>query len=508
MANSPADDRTVRNDAPAVRDAQSTPPLGLWDAVSLVIGIVVGTAIFRSSPQVFQNTTGPWQALGAWALGGALSLVGAFCYAELATTYPRTGGDYEYLTRAYGRWAGFLFGWAQLTAVFTSSVGTMAYAFGDYGVRLFGLNESAAVWLAAGAIIGMSALNGWTVSAGKWTQNILTAAKVVGIAGVIAAGAWNASTSAAPERAGASSTPASTSSPTPTDIEAEPVAAHPAAEAASPAAERALNFGLAMVLVLYAYGGWNDAAFVASEVRDRRRNLPIALIGGVGAITLIYLAVNGAYLATLDFYAAGRAATPAADVLEMAVGSWGAKAVSALVMISALGAINGMVLAGARVYAVMGADHRVMAWLGGWRSGHGAPRSALAAQAAVTLTMVLAVGTERGRTAIDAVFRAIGVGSVPWDRYFGGFETLLAATAPVFWLLFLGTGTATIVLRLRDPERERPFRAPLFPLTPLLFCATCVYMLWSSLDYARWLALSGAAPAAAGLVLYAATRRR
>jgi amino acid transporter len=483
MENTAADDRNLRNDVAAVRDAQCASSLGLWDAVSLVIGIVVGTAIFRSSPLVFQNTTGPWQALGAWALGGVLSLVGALCYAELSTTYPRTGGDYEYLTRAYGRWAGFLFGWAQLTAVFTSSVGTMAYAFGDYGVRLFGLRETAAVWLAAASILGMSALNAWTVRAGKWTQNFLTAAKVMGISGVILAGAWNAFAFMTSKRAGASPPPA-------------------------PVEQHALNFGLAMVLVLYAYGGWNDAAFVASEVRNRRRNLPLALIGGVGAITLIYLAVNAAYLATLDFHAAGRAATPAADVLETAVGPWGAKAVSALVMISALGAINGMVLAGARVYAVMGADHRVMAWLGGWRSGQGAPRSALAAQAAVTLAMVLAVGTERGRATIDAVFRAIGVGGVPWDRYFGGFETLLAATAPVFWLLFLGTGTATIVLRWRDPERERPFRAPLFPLTPLLFCATCVYMLWSSLDYARWLALAGAAPAAAGLVLYAATRKR
>src|SRR3954464_40851 len=105
--------------------------LGLWDAVSLVIGIVVGASIFRTAPLVFQNTSSPWQGLMAWALGGVLSLIGALCYAELATTYARNGGDYEYLTQAYGRWAGFLFGWAQLVAVWTASVGTMAYSFGD-----------------------------------------------------------------------------------------------------------------------------------------------------------------------------------------------------------------------------------------------------------------------------------------------------------------------------------------------------------------------------------------
>ncbi|HMO85512.1 MAG TPA: amino acid permease, partial [Lacipirellulaceae bacterium] len=335
------DDDNLRNATPPVRDAQST--LGLWDAISLVVGIVVGTAIFRSAPLVFQNTSGPWQALAAWALGGALSLIGALCYAELATTYPRSGGDYEYLTRAFGPWAGFMFGWAQLTAVFTSSVGTMAYAFGDYGVRLFDWPAASAVWLAVGSIVGMSLLNAWTVRAGKWTQNLLTMAKVAGIAGVIAAGAWTALSrgAAAPADGGTalSEMPAGTAS-----------------------------FGLAMVLVLYAYGGWNDAAFVAAEVRERRRNLPRAIIGGVAAVTAIYLAINAAYLATLGFAGAGATMTPAADVLESAIGPVGGAIVSALVMLSALGAINGMVLAGARVYAVMGADHRSMAWLGGWRA--------------------------------------------------------------------------------------------------------------------------------------------
>jgi amino acid transporter len=463
------------------------PRLNLWDAISLVVGIVVGTAIFRSSPAVFQNTGGPWQALGAWTLGGALSLVGALCYAELATTYPRTGGDYEYLSRAYGRWAGFLFGWAQLTAVFTSSVGTMAYAFGDYGVRLFDLHDSAAVWLAATAVVGMSTLNAGGVNAGKRVQNLLTLAKVAGLAGVVLAGAFCFLT----ERAGASPTPASRS-----------------AEAGSPEAESAASFGLAMVLVLYAYGGWNDAAFVAAEVRDRRRNLPRALLGGVAGITAIYLAVNAAYLAALGFAGAKQTLTPAASVLDAAVGSVGSHVVSALVMISALGAINGMVLAGARVFAVLGADHRALAWLGGWDRRQGAPRPALAAQAAVSLAMVCSVGTECGRNAIDAVLISIGAQPVEWSRFGGGFEALLAATAPVFWTLFLATGVAVFVLRWRDPDRERPFTTPLFPLTPLVFCATCVYMLRSSLQYAGWLALPGAAPIALGLMLYVATRKR
>jgi basic amino acid/polyamine antiporter, APA family len=450
--------------------------LGLWDAVSLVVGIVVGTAIFRSSPMVFANTSGPLAALGAWTLGGVLSLVGAMCYAELATTYPRSGGDYEYLTRAFGSWAGFLFGWAQLTAVFAANLGAMAFAFGDYGTTLLGLESGSVVWLAVAAIVSMTVLNALAVNAGARTQVILSGAKILGLAAVVLAGVLVSA-----------------------DVPLESIAQAPPA---SP------SFGLAMVFVLYAYGGWSDAAFVAAEVRNRSRNLPLAIVGGVGAITLIYLAVNWAYLRGLGFASAQAEPTPAAAVVERAVGSVGGKLVSCLVMISALGAINGMILSRSRVFAMLGNDHRVLSWLGGWRPGTGAPRSSLIAQAGVTLGLVLAVGTTAGKTIINKALVGVHAPPLDWDRYGGGFETLVTATAPVFWALFLATGVAMMLLRQRDSERERPFKAPLYPLTPLVFCATCVYMLYSSIDYARWLAAAGAAPVGLGIVLYVVTRRR
>jgi basic amino acid/polyamine antiporter, APA family len=473
----------VANDASGqVRDDGSTDAgtLGLWDAVSIVIGIVVGTTIFRSSPTIFANSSGPLAALGAWALGGVLSLIGAMCYAELATTYPRSGGDYEYLTRAFGPWAGFLFGWAQLTAVFAANLGIMAYAFGDYGAELLGLDPRvASVWLAVAAILAMTLLNAWTVHAGALTQNALTAAKVVGLAAIILAGAKLATT-------------ASDASLTP-HVEQS--------------GESTASFGLAMVFVLYAYGGWNDAAFVAAEVRNRSRNLPLALVGGVAAITVIYLAVNMSYLA-LGFDGARRSVTPAASLLEAAAGPIGAKVVSGLVMISALGAMNGMILSRSRIFAAMGEDHRVFAWLGGWHAGRGVPRASLAAQAAVTLVVVLLVGTGHGRGALDKALRSIGSAGVPWEQFSGGFDLLLTASAPVFWALFLGTGVAMMVLRQREPNRERPFQAPLYPLAPLVFCGMCLFMLYRSIAFAQWLAVAGAAPVGLGLLLYALTRKR
>jgi amino acid transporter len=177
-------------------------------------------------------------------------------------------------------------------------------------------------------------------------------------------------------------------------------------------------------------------------------------------------------------------------------------------MVSALGAMNGMIFAGARVFAVFGADHRLFAWLSRRNAQLGAPWAAIVAQSAVTLAMIFAVGTAAGRDTIDAAFGAIGAPTVPWDAFYGGFETLLAATAPVFWALFLAVGVALMVLRWRHPQRERPFAVPLYPLPPLVFCATCLFMLHSSLLYARWLALLGAAPVAAGLILYAVAPRR
>ena len=236
---------------PVETNASAAPRLGLWDAVSLVIGIVVGTSIFRTAPEVFQNTSGPWPALGAWLLGGVLSIIGALCYAELATTYTRAGGDYEYLTRAFGPWAGFLFGWAQLTAVLTSSIGTMAYTFADYGVRLFRLTDAGTVWLAATPIRRARRCSM------RWGRRSARRRRIF----ARSRRWWDWS---------ASCWPASQSPIGATWRRATATRRPPAESADEGRGWQA--FGLAMVFVLYAYGGWNDAAFVAAEVRDRRRN--------------------------------------------------------------------------------------------------------------------------------------------------------------------------------------------------------------------------------------------
>jgi hypothetical protein len=323
-----------------------------------------------------------------------------------------------------------------------------------------------------------------------------------------------------------------------------------------------------MVLVFITYGGWNDAAYVAAEVRDGRRNIPRALIGGTLAVTLIYLLVNAAYLWSLGFDGARQSRAIAADVLGQPLGAWGARAISVLVMVSALGAANGLILTGSRVGLALGADHPIFARLGRWHHRTSVPRTALLAQAVISLGMIALVGTPAGRVVLDQLFTAAGLRVESWEGR-SGFETLLRCTAPVFWFFFLLTALSLFVLRFQEraarspgalnPElrtrwnpvaflarvrqavtpresvaRERadhlrsqtttqlpetrpapapdegiirPFQVPLYPLLPAVFCATCAYMVYAGIEYAGKLGLIGGLLLVAGLPLYAVSRR-
>ncbi|MGB6042433.1 MAG: amino acid permease [Pirellulales bacterium] len=448
--------------------------LGLWDTISIITGIVVGVAIFRSPPLIFSNVSSLWIGMAIWVGGGLLSLVGACCYAELATTYLRSGGDYVYLTETFGRLTGFLFGWAQLVGIRTGVIGATAYVFADYAVAMFGLNPDFAVWFALAAVLWLTVANILGLVLGKMTQNLLTLAKLTGLVVLVATGLALGS---APESF-------TTSQPT-----------------------TGPGFGLAMVLVLYAYGGWNDAALVTSEVHQPQRNMPRALFVGIGIVTLCYLAVNLAYLWVLGFEGLRQATAPAADVLRLGLGEWGFRGMSLLVMVSALGAVNGMILTGSRVYSEMGREYVMFRRLGHWNSRFGTPVWSLVAQAGFALLWITLVGTALGRDVVDGMLALIGWGGLAWEKYQGGFGTLVAATAPVFWFFFLLTGLSLFVSRARAKTAERPFSVPWYPLVPIVFCGMCVYMLHASIVYASQLALLGSVPVLLGIPAYWFSRR-
>jgi len=442
--------------------------LGLWDAISVIVGIVVGVAIFKAPPAVFSNVVNPWEGVAVWALGGLVALVGAFCYAELATTYPGSGGDYLYLTRAYGPAVGFLFAWTRLVAILTGSIAALAYVFADYAVVLFECDPRTAVWFASAAVAFLTLLNVLGLRVGKSLQNLLTVAKVFGLAGLLVIGFLKGGATA--WRAG------------------QPVTGP--------------GFGFAMILVLYAYGGWNDAAFIAADVREPRRNMPRALILGTLLITTLYVLVNVAFVHALGFTGLRSSRAPAADIFGLCLGKRGVAGMSLLVMVSALGAVSGLILTGSRVYASVGADYRIFSWMGRWNMRLNSPVCSLLVQACVSLLLILGVGTEAGRDAIDRVLSGIGLQALPWSRYEGGFDTLVAGTAPVFWLFFLLTSISLLVLRRKDRGRQRPFSTPLYPLLPLIFISVCGYMLYASIAYARALCLLGVVPVLVGIPLF------
>ena len=433
--------------------AQPEPVLELRDAIALIVGLVVGAGIFKTPALVAANAGGEWTMLGAWLLGGIVSLIGALCYAELATAFPHAGGDYHFLTRAYGRKLSFLFAWARLAVIATGSIALLAFVFGDYCSRLYSLGEHSSALYAASIVILLTAVNIAGVKAGAGTQNWLTMVEVLGLLAIAVAGL---------------------------------VLAPAAAGAAVPAAEPGQTaFGLCMVFVLLTYGGWNEAAYISAELKEGRRNMLRALVWSMFILTALYMAVNLAYLRGLGLAGMARSQVVAADLLQQVWGNVGARLISAIIAVSALTSINATIMVGARSNYALGRDWPALAFLGRWNARTGSPTQALLLQAAVALALI----------AFGAFMRQ-------------GFETMVDYTAPVFWLFFLLTGIALFVLRWREPTLARPFRVPLYPLLPLAFCASSAWLLYSSLAYTGLGALVGVGVLAAGVPLLALAARR
>lgn len=426
------------------------------DAIFVILGLVIGAGIFKAPSLVAANTPNDWVMLGLWLAGGALALVGALCYAELASAHPSTGGDFHYIQRAFGRPPAFLFAWARLSVMQTGSIALLAFVFGDYASQIASLGEYSAAIYAALAVMIFTGFNVWGIREGTRAQRIFTLLELSGILIIVLCGLAMGD---APMMA---STPS-------------------LADSLSPGA----SIGLAMVFVLLTYGGWNEAAYISAELRGERTAIARVLIISIAAITAVYVLINFAYLKALGHAGMAASEAVAADALRGVLGEHGARLVSLIVAISALTSINATIITGARCNQALGSEFPRLRYLSRWNDKTHTPSNALIVQGAVAIALV----------ALGAATRS-------------GFSTLVEYTAPVFWCFFLLTGLALFRLRWKEPHHERPFRVPLYPLTPVVFCASSAYMLWSSLNYAGIGALVGVAVLCAGIPVLWFMRRQ
>jgi APA family basic amino acid/polyamine antiporter len=408
-------------------------PLTTRHAIAITVGVVIGAGIFKAPSLVAGSVPTAGWMFALWVAGGLIALIGALCYAELASTYPSAGGEYHFLSRAFGRGTALLYAWARFAVITTGSIALLGFVFGDYMTQLLPLGPySGAVW-AALATIGLTAINLRGIRSGAEAQSWLTAVEVGGLVLIVVAALWFATgTGTAP-----------------------PVA--PAAAAPSPVTLAGVGFG--MVFVLLTFGGWNDAAYISADLKEPRA-IVRALLFSVLFLTALYLLVNWAYWSVLGLTGMARSQAVAADVLTAAFGPGAGKLIAAMVAAAALTSMNATLIVGARTASALGQDWPALRLLASWDEQRRVPRHALPIQCGLALALI-----------------ALGV------AFKGGFQAMVEYTAPVFWLFFLLVGLALFRLRAVDGARPRPFRVPLYPVLPAVFCASSAYMLWSSLGY-------------------------
>jgi len=458
--------------------------IGLYAATAITVGSIVGSGIFRSPHSVAQELTTASAMLFAWVLGGLLSLCGSLVLAELAVKHPETGGLYVFIRRAFGDRLGFVFGWASLSVIKPTVIASIASVFAIYFCEALGLADRHRFAAGAGAIAVLTFINWLGVREGTRTQTLLTTLKVAGILGLCAAafllpqggagGSGEAASAVTTAAAVASGDPAGAAGP----------ASHPLL----------LALVLAMIPILFAYDGWTDSTYVAGEIVNPRRNMPIAILLGTVVVVGIYVVTNLAYFAVLSPAEVAKVEAVGSETMRRVLGEWGGRALAILVAVSTFGTVSASILTGPRVTLAMAADG--LFWR---RAAHLDPRRG---------TPDLALWLQAGL-------------SIVWLWCAQGFEDVAGWFVTTSWLFYGVTIAAIFVERARERRGDGPnmdggagpsagngYRTPLYPLTPILFILVTVLLIGSDLSASGWRAGAGVFMAATGFLLFAFTRRQ
>ena len=434
--------------------------VGLWSAIAIVIGSVIGSGIFRSPAGIATKLPGPLPMMAVWVVGGAFALCGALTLAEVASALPRTGGIYVFLREGWGRIYAFLFGWSELVIIRAAALGAISTTFAEYFLRVLGYDPAIAPYdqyvhyVAALAILFTATLNIVGVRWGSAVQIVTTIAKFGGLLLIIAL----AVTIALPQNQGVNFSPAM-----------------------PPGSFSIAPFGLALVSTLWAYDGWADLSFMGGEVKDPGRNLPRALIWGTLAVMAIYLLANLAYLAVLSVDEMSRSRLVAADVAQRLIGTRGAAFVATTVMLSTFGALAGSLMTSPRIFFAMADDGMLLRGVASVHPRFQTPWVAIALAAGLGTAFVLLRTFEQlADTFVTAIlpFYALGVGAIFTLRRRAGY-------AP-------------------------SFRTPGYPVVPALFILAVVYLLANAIldPSSRWPTLAVAGGILLGIPVYFATAGR
>lgn len=441
---------------PAPSTAASKPQLlralGLWQATAIVVGIMIGSAIFIVPSEITREVGSARAGLAVWLVTGVLSLFGALSFAELAAMMPQAGGQYVYLREAYGPLVSFLCGWMFFLIQQSGGIATLAVGLTQYLANFFPFSLWEQRAAAAGIIIVLTAINYRGVREGGWVQSVLTGMNVGIVVSLIALGYLLVHGSAG----GPHSLPV-------------------------PAGTRYwASFGVAMVAALWAYEGWNNVTFAAGEVKRPERNLPLALIIGTGAVIAIYAGLNLVYYHVLTLPEIAQSQRVGSDAAGKILGVHGGQWVALAIIISVFGSTNGSILAGARVYYAMAEDKLFFRWCAAVHPRFRTPYLALVVQGVWSVFLVL----------------------------LAGYEELFTYTIFAAWIFYALTALGVIVLRRKMPDLPRPYRVIAYPWVPIIFVVTATVFVLNLLREKPVEAGYGAVIIALGVPVYYIWKRK